>query len=176
MLHPSDVYVLSGVALADDASWSYRDLAAQLHVPHPLVQRALQRSSEAGLYLPEHRSVHAANFEEFLVHALRYLAPVKLGGVVPGVPAAWAAPPMSRRIRESGELPPVWPTVRGRVRGQALAPLNPAAVAAVEDHERLGELLAIIDSLRAGDVRVRQVAAELLKKALRQRATVVPSV
>jgi hypothetical protein len=32
---------------------------------------------------------------------------------------------------------------------------------------RLGELLAIVDSLRGGDVRVRTVAAEMLTESLR---------
>src|SRR2546426_5483111 len=151
MLQQSDIYVLCGLVAADDPSWTYRDLAKRLGVPHALVQRGLARAQEAGLYSAESRRVHRPNLEEFLPHGLRFVAPAKLGGVVPGVPAAWAAPPVSRRIRESGDLPPVWPTAEGRVRGQALAPLHESAVSAVERFPRLGELLAIVDSLRAGD-------------------------
>jgi DNA-binding transcriptional MocR family regulator len=167
MLQPSDIYVLCGLLAADDRSWTYRELASQLGVPHPLVQRALQRAEKAELYSSESRSVHRPNMEEFLLHGLRFLAPAKLGGVVPGVPAAWAAPPVSRVIRESGDLPPVWPTAQGRVRGQALPPLHEAAVEAADKLPRLGELLAIVDSLRAGDVRVRTVAADMLTDTLR---------
>ncbi len=105
--------------------------------------------------------------EEFLLHGLRFLAPVKLGGVVSGVPAAWAALPVSRVICESGDLPPVWPAAAGRVRGQALPPLHRAAVSAAEEMPQLGELLAIVDSLRAGDVRVRSVAADMLTQLVR---------
>lgn len=166
MLHPSDIYVLCGLLVADDG-WTYRELARELGLPHPLVQRALQRAEEAGLYASESRQVHRANLEEFLLHGLRFLAPVKLGGVVPGVPAAWAAPPVSRVIRESGDLPPVWPAAEGRVRGQALTPLHKAAVKAAEDMPQLGELLAIVDSLRAGDIRVRSVAADMLTQRMR---------
>lgn len=166
MLQPSDIYVLCGLVAAADGSWTYRELAKQLGVPHPLVQRALQRAEEAELYSSDSRSVHRPNLEEFLLHGLRFLAPAKLGRVVPGVPAAWAAPPVSRVIRESGDLPPVWPSANGRVRGEALPPLHEAAIAAVEDLPRLGELLAIVDSLRAGDVRVRSVAAKMLVELL----------
>lgn len=166
MLQPSDIYVLCGLVVADHGLWTYRELGKQLGVPHPLVQRALQRAEEAELYSSDSRSVHRPNFEEFLLHGLRFLAPVKLGRVVPGVPAAWAAPPMSRKIRESGDLPPVWPAANGRIRGQALPPLHEAAVKAVEDLPRLGELLAIVDSLRAGDIRVRSVAAKMLLATL----------
>lgn len=166
MLQASDIYVLCGLAAVDDASWTYRDLAKRLGVPHAMVQRALGRGQEAGLYLSESRRVHRPNLEEFLLHSLRFVAPARLGGVVPGVPAAWAAPPVSRRIRESGDLPPVWPAADGRVRGQALSPLHESAVSAVKGFPRLGELLAIVDSLRAGDPRVRTVAAKMLVEFL----------
>lgn len=166
MLQSSDVYVLCGLVAADDPSWTYRDLAKRLEVPHPLVQRALARAQEAGLYSAESRRVHRPNLEEFLLHGLRFVAPAKLGAVVPGIPAGWAAPPVSQRIRESGDLPPVWPAADGRVRGQALTPLHNSAASAVKRFPRLGQLLAIIDSLRAGDPRVRSVAAKMLVEFL----------
>lgn len=170
MLQPSDVYVLAGVLASDGSEWTYRQLAKDLGVPHPLVQRALQRAEQADLYSSASRSVHRPNLEEFLVHGLKFLAPARLGAVVAGVPAAWAAPPMARLIRESSELPPVWPAAYGRVRGQALAPLHKSAVGAAERQPRLAELLAIIDSLRTGDVRVRKVASEQLGKRLGARS------
>lgn len=169
MVKPSDVYVLTGL-LAQVDGWTYRSLAGSLRVAHPVVQRALSRSGEAGLYVPERREVNLPSFEEFAVHALRFVAPERLGTVVPGVPAAWATEPVSSAIRTAGEdLPPVWPYARGRVRGQALEPLHPAAVRAVEGRPRLGEYLSVLDSLRAGDTRVRQVSAELLGRMLRER-------
>lgn len=167
MVQPADIYVLCGLITNDHDAWTYRELARDLGVPHPLVQRALKRAETAGLYLGDSKRIHRANVEEFLVHAVRFVAPAKLGSVVPGVPAAWAAPPVSSVIRESGDLPPVWPSALGRVRGQALPPLHDAAVSAVDRIPRLGELLAIVDSLRAGDIRVRSVAAEMLAKTLR---------
>jgi hypothetical protein len=162
MLLPSDIYVLCGLVALDDDSWTYRDLARRLGVPHAMVQRAVGRAQEAGLYLGEGRRVHRPNLEEFLLHSLRFVAPAKLGAVVPGVSAAWAAPPVSHRIRESGDLPPVWPAADGRIRGQALLPLHESAVSAAKGFPRLAELLAIVDSLRAGDPRVRSVAAKML--------------
>ena len=169
MVKAPDIFVLSGV-LANADAWTYRSLAADLGVPHPVVQRALSRSQAAGLYVSERRAVHVPHFEEFAVHALRFVVPGELGAIVPGVPAAWAAEPVSSSIRSAGDdLPPVWPYARGRVRGQALEPLHPAAPEAVRGWPELGELLSILDSLRTGDVRVRTVAQELLQGALRKR-------
>lgn len=172
MIKDSDIYVLGGL-LANDEAWSYRSLAERLRAPHPVVQRALGRAKAVGLYSPDRREVHRPHFEEFALHALRFVAPVRLGALVPGVPAAWAAAPMASAIHSSGdEPPPVWPHARGQVRGQAIEPLHPAAAEAAEDWPELGEVLALLDSLRAGDARARQVAGDLLTKMLRERPAV----
>lgn len=172
MVKDSDVYVLSGL-IVHDGAWSYRSLAERLHVPHPVVQRALERAKGADLYSAERREVHLPHLEEFALHALRFIAPGRLGALTAGVSAAWAAEPMASAIRSSGdEPPPVWPYAHGRVRGQAIEPLHSAAPEAVENWPELGEGLALLDSLRAGDVRVRQVAGGLLSKMLRDRAAV----
>jgi hypothetical protein len=168
VVRDSDIYVLAGlVAQADD--WSYRSLASRLRVPHSVIQRALTRAEGAALYSTARRAVHVPNFEEFGVHAIRFVAPAHLGALVPGVPAAWAASPMADRIRSSSdEPPPVWPYAHGDVRGQGIEPLHPAAPDAVAGWRELGEILSLLDSLRAGDTRVRRVAGELFSQRLRR--------
>lgn len=169
MVKATDIYVLSGL-LANEGGWTYRSLADRLHVPHPVVQRALSRAQAAALYSADRREVHLPHFEEFAIHALRFVAPAQLGALVPGVPAAWAADPMASAIRSFGEEPPpVWPYARGRLRGQAIEPLHSAAPEAVEDWPQLGEILALLDSLRAGDPRVRRVAEDLLSRMFREQ-------
>lgn len=170
MVKAADIYVLSGLLSQGRGAWSYRSLADRLQVPHAVVQRALERGRIASLCSADKRQVHLPNFEEFAV-ALRFIFPAELGGLTPGIPAAWAAEPMSSEIRSSGsEPPPVWPYAQGTVRGQALEPLHPAAPKAVEGWPQLGEILALVDSLRAGDGRVRRVAEELLASRLRSLA------
>jgi len=170
MLKRSDIYVLSGL-IVHQGDWSYRSLAERLHVPHPLVQRALGRAQDSGLYSVGRRRVHVPHFEEFAIHALRFVAPVQLGGLVPGVPAAWAVEPMASAIRSSAsEPPPVWPSARGQVRGQAVEPLHGAAPEAIDGWPELSRILSLLDSLRVGDVRVRSVAADFLSTDLRAAA------
>ncbi len=170
MVKAPDIYVLSGL-LAQDERWSYRSLAERLRVPHPVVQRALERAQGADLCSADRREVHLPHFEEFALHALRFVTPAELGALVPGVPAAWAAEPMASAIRSSAEEPPpVWPSADGRVRGQAIEPLHRAAPQAVEDWSELGEILSLLDSLRVGDARVRSVAGGFLSRRLRDRA------
>jgi hypothetical protein len=169
VLGPSDIYVLAGVLSDDRDEWTLRGLAGRLHVDHTLVHRALKRAEVAGLYTVSSKQVNRANFEELMIHAGRFIVPARLGELTRGVPAAWAAEPISRIIHQpKQEPPPVWPEARGAVRGQALEPLHPAAAEASREAPALAGLLSIIDSLRAGDVRVRKVAASSLHETLNQ--------
>ena len=170
MLRPADIYVLLGVAAHDDGAFTYRELASELGIPHAQVQRSLDRAAAAGLYLSDRHDVHRANLEEFLIHALRYIAPASLGAVAAGVPAAWATEPLSARISGDDDLPPVWPSAHGHVRGRSLEPLHPAAVDAVHKSLQLAHLLSLADALRAGDARIRREAKDLLPAELRRSA------
>ena len=168
MIRKSDIYVLAGEVAYGKPDATLRDLASYLELPdHSAVQRAYQRAREAGL-MDENGVINRAQVEEFLVHASRFLAPAPLGPLTAGTPAVWAAEPMADRIRSPAqEPPPVWPSASGRIRGQELEPLHPAAVAAAGKHPELGRILSIVDSIRAGDLRVRTVAAEELRDTLR---------
>ncbi len=170
MLRPSDMYVLAGLAVNDDRNWTLRGLAGQLHVDHTLVHRALDRSDAVGLYLPGPRTVNVGELEQLIVYAARFIAPVQLGELVAGVPAAWAAEPIASLVRQSGDdPPPVWPSATGRVRGQAFEPLHPAAIAAAPASPSLAGLLAAIDTLRTRDPRLRAIAESALHQILARR-------
>lgn len=171
MLGHTDLYVLAGVLSSEESEWTLRELAATLQVDHTLVHRALKRAESAGLYRISIRQVNLANFEELTIHAVRFIAPARLGELTRGVPAAWAAEPISTIIHQpDSEPPPVWPDPLGAIRGQALQPLHPAAAKASRDAPQLARLLSIIDSLRAGDIRVREAAATALRDTLRRPA------
>jgi hypothetical protein len=165
-----DIYVLAGSIAQGERRRPLRELADYLVLPdHSVVQRSLARARDAGL-VDGKGDVRRPSFEELCVHALRYMAPARLGPLTAGVPAAWAAEPMSRLIISGGaDPPPVWPNAAGLVRGQELPPLHPACVQAAAVHPELAQLLCLVDSLRVGDVRVRSVAARELHGALTRR-------
>ena len=167
-MHESDLYIAAGVVAAP-AEWTFRSLADHLRVPLAGVQRGLMRLEEAELYDPKSRRLHAPNLEEFVIHGLRFLAPARLGGLTSGVPAAWGVGIMSARLNVH-EPPPVWPHPMGTHRGSALKPLHKAAPDATQWFSRLGDVLAVIDSLRFHDRRIRRVAGELWKEAMRDYA------
>ena len=144
-----------------------RTLADETSIPRSVVHRALRRLAVAGLFDERRRRVNASQAEEFLVHGLRYVFPAVLDGESRGIPTAWAAEPLARRIGSApDDLPPVWPDAQAEGRGLALRPLHPAVPEAARRDPQLGESLALVDALRLGDARTRGVAAELLSKRL----------
>ena len=167
MLRPVDIYVLAGSIACGDRRPPLRELADFLALPdHSVVQRSLARAREAGLVNGD-GVVRRPAFEELCIHALRYLAPARLGPLTAGIPAAWAASPLDALISSAGaDPPPVWPSATGPVRGQELPPLHPSCVEAAALNEELARLLCLLDSLRVGDVRVRTVAADELNRTL----------
>ena len=105
--------------------------------------------------------------EEFLIHGVKYAFPVQRGETTRGVPTAYAAPPLSGQIVANGDLPPIWPDPDGEVRGATLEPLHKAAPKAAQKDPVLHELLALVDALRDGRVRERQLAEKELSVRLR---------
>ena len=84
------------------------------------------------------------------------------------MPTAHAAPPLNGQIAADGDLPPVWPDAEGGVRGVTLEPLHRAAPKAARKDPTLYEILALIDALRDGRVRERQIAERELSARLRR--------
>ena len=169
MLKGEDIVLLLALA-GRGAEWTVRGLEDHTSISRSVVHRALKRLDDAGLLDERRRRVNLAQAEEFVVHGLRYVFPPVVGGETRGVPTAWAAEPLASRIvSPPGELPPVWPQARGRVRGLALRPLHDAVPEAARRDPVLAERLALVDGLRLGDARIRGVAAELLAGNLRER-------
>ncbi len=105
--------------------------------------------------------------EEFLVHAVKYVFPARRGEVTRGVLTSWAAPPLSLKIAGGSELPPVWPYPEGQHRGVSLEPLYRTVPAAALRDAILYELLVLVDALRDGRARERQLAEQELIARLR---------
>jgi hypothetical protein len=61
---------------------------------------------------------------------------------------------------------PVWPYADGPVRGYSFAPLHKNVPQAALEDSKLYELLALVDALRDGRAREREMAGRELKKRL----------
>jgi hypothetical protein len=169
IVKPVDLLVMLGLLRPGlSADWSFRSLAEELHLPSAAVQRALSRLGETPAYDPARKRVSGSAAEDLLAHAVPFIAPAGLGAPTRGVPTAWAAAPLSERLSADGELPPVWPDAHGEVRGLAVTPLHAAATELARSDSWMYEMLALVDGMRIGDARVRELAGSLLEQRLRE--------
>jgi hypothetical protein len=106
--------------------------------------------------------------EEFLIHGVKYAFPAQRGEITRGMLTAYAAPPLSNQIASNGDLAPVWPDPDGEVRGATLEPLHKTVPKAARKDPALYELLALVDALRDGRARERQLAEKELSVRLRR--------
>lgn len=141
-----------------------KDIAAQLQISPSEVTESLARSAFAGLYDPVRKKVMSRALFEFLQYGLKYVFPQQPGPLVRGIPTAHSAKPLSDLIQS--DEPYVWPSADGTVRGQAIEPLYPTVVQAINSDPLLYEMLAMVDAIRVGKAREVNLAVEELRKRL----------
>lgn len=166
-LLPQDVLVLAKLVSYGRGRPPIARLADDLALSASQVHASLKRLERSRLIDTQTDQPLLKSVEEFLVHGVKYAFPARRGEATRGVPTAYAAPPLNNFIAATGELPPVWPDAEGEVRGVTLEPLHKAVPKAARRDPVLHELLALIDALRDGRVRERQLAERELSARLR---------
>jgi hypothetical protein len=144
-------------------------VAADLSLSTSQVHLSLRRLERARLIDAEDGRPLLRSVEEFLVHAVKYLIPAQRGEITRGMPTAYAAPPLSEQVAGGSDLPPVWPSATGEMRGGAFEPLHKTVPAAAAKDAVLYEILALVDALRDGRARERQIAERELSTRLRRQ-------
>lgn len=168
MLKPQDIAVLLKLMTLPERHAPYGRLAADLEMSPSEVHAALKRAIRSRLARKHGDFVRPipANLREFLVHGLSYAFPAELGGLTRGVLTSYAASPLKARIRAGDEPPPVWPDPEGAAKGMAFSPLYKNASRAARKDAKLHELLALVDALRGGRARERELAIGELDERL----------
>jgi hypothetical protein len=166
-LSSSDLLVLLKLAASDDASASVRDLAGDLGISKSAVALSLKHLDDLELTKgePPNRCVNKLAARDLLENAARWIAPAKVGDWELGLPTAHSEPHLAARFRGDAD-PVVLPLPHGPLRGRAIPPLHPQAPAAAARDPRLHRLLAIVDALRIGRARDREIAASELRQCL----------
>jgi hypothetical protein len=174
VLLAQDVVVLLKLAVprTADRNLTYAKLGDELFMSPSQVFRSIERAEGARLlttpdvspHSPEKlphkwlRQYHGANLKEFLVHGVKYAFPAKRSGLTRGIPTAEAAPPLVQHFPQDSSFPPVWPHVEGLSRGLAFFPLSENVPQAATLDDKLYELLALLDAIREGRAREREIA------------------
>lgn len=186
-LNPQDVVVVLKLLASGTKNWTYAQLGEELALSQSQVFRSVARSEAVRLLEPGFRTVppppgsknqdhpvllawpNRANLKEFLIHGVRYAFPVHRGGIVRGIPTAHAAPPLKQQLAESSDPPPVWPDASGSARGLEFSPLYKNVPAAARRDPKLYELLALVDAIRDGRAREREIAIRELTARIDER-------
>ena len=160
MLKPQDIVILLKLVALDSAPWAYGELAKQLGMSASEVHAAIKRCLSANLAIKQDQGIvpNHRNLLEFLVHGMRYVFPPERGELTRGISTAYAAEPLAQYFAGSTEPPPIWPDAEGDTRGITLKPLYKSVPFAAKNDNQLYELLALVDAIRIGRARERQLA------------------
>jgi len=167
VLKPQDILVLLKLLSIGRSDWTYAWLGVQLDMSPSQLHVAVKRAIAAQLAVKKGERIvpNRRNLLEFLVHGIKYVFVPELGELTRGMPTGYAAPPLVNQFG-SDEPPPVWPTADGSVRGQAFSPLYSLAPGAAAKDPMLYELLALVDAVRGGRARERDLAIKELSERL----------
>lgn len=170
-LKPQDIVVVLKLLANGFNPWSYASLGEELVMSPSHVHASVARAETSHLLaalnvsssprqrgrgvLPE---PNKSNLQEFLIHGVKYAFPVQRGGITRGVPTAEAASPLKEHFPENLPLPPVWPYAKGTVRGVTFEPLYSNVPEASLRDAALYRLLILVDAIREGRTREREIA------------------
>lgn len=163
ILKPQDVLILVKMISLGDGNWSYSSLARDLFMSSSEIHAGVKRAVAARLMnMQEGRPVRKS-LEEFLIHGVKYAFPPDRGGLTRGIPTSYAAQPLIDRLAQPNEPPPVWPYPEGETRGHAFSPLYKSVPRAALNDSKLYELLALLDAIRDGRAREKEIAIKEIK-------------
>lgn len=167
-LKPQDVLVLLKLVVVGSQEWTYNRLAIELEMSPSEVHSAVKRALGASLAIQKSDRIipNTRNLEEFLVHGIRYVFVPERGQMTRGIHTAHAGPPLNTSFVPDQEPPPVWPDPDGGDRGMEFSPIYKSAPNAARRDSMLYELLVLVDAIRGGRAREREMAARELRKRL----------
>lgn len=142
---------------------TYKELGRSLGMSDSQAYTAVQRAVRSGLLGEDLSPKGHAIF--VVIQAAKYVFPVQLGGIQRGVSTAHSASPLKERIA-GNEEPIVWAFSEGSLRGATVEPIYKTAPMAAMCDPALHELLALIDAVRIGRSRERELAFEELRDRL----------
>jgi hypothetical protein len=181
MLKPQDVVILLKILSvmtlskhSDDRELSQNELASLLCMSPSEVNAGIKRLVLSSLLGPVQKSNRfiflpiKSAVEECLISGVKYFFPAQLGVYTRGIATSYAAPIFKKFIVLGEDPIPVWPYGEGNQRGLALEPLYRSIPQSLAKHpdQLFYEMLALIDAIRTGRVRERNIAIKLLREII----------
>jgi hypothetical protein len=162
-LKPQDILLM--MKLISEPGLSQMDLARKLQLSQAEVSHGLKRLKGSHLLNIEGTIIKEAAIE-LLVHAVKYFYPAQLGAPSLGIPTAHANPDFKYVKNNKGESY-VWPYAEGKAKGIALIPIYPSLPYACSGDKILYRIASLVEMIRAGRARERNIAEDELHKLLK---------
>ncbi len=169
-LKPQDIVILLKLAALGARPWTYSGLAQELVMSPSEVHSGIKRAVAARLFDAQRNAPLVRALLEFLVHGVKYAFPPVRGALTRGMPTGYAGPPLNTVMSASNDPPPVWPDPEGQVRGYEFYPLYRSVPKAAAQDADLYEFLALVDAIRDGRARERELAVRILTEKLEKPA------
>jgi hypothetical protein len=169
-LKPQDLAVVFKLVALRGERLSYREMGRQMRLSQFEAHAATQRLLQARLAIELEGVIRPvlSVLHPFIMHGAPYAFPAVRGELTIGFPTAHAVSPLRERVMFADQNPPVWPHPEGTHRGVTLYPLYENLPLAARDDKLLYELLALLDALRIGQAREREMAAGMLQERLQE--------
>ena len=167
-LKPQDILFFLKLVSVGKEHWTFNKIAVDLGMSPSEIHAASKRALAARLAIKEGNNIlpNIRNLEEFLLHGLQYVFIPERGPLNRGMPTTDAAAPLDAHFVGVNEPPPVWPDLEGEIRGESFSPLYKSAPFAAKSDAKLYQLLALVDAIRGGSSRERNIAKNELKALL----------
>ncbi|MCB9072293.1 MAG: helix-turn-helix transcriptional regulator [Bdellovibrionaceae bacterium] len=145
-----------------DPDETQQELAQNLGISQTEVSLGLRRLKNSGLLNSEGAVSKEASIE-FLVHGLKYVFPAEFGTLAAGIPTSYAKPGFKFVKYKDDDLY-VWAHPKGSVRGIVIKPIHPSFPEACLKDEKLYTLASLVEMIRSGRAREKNIAANELSK------------
>ena len=180
MLKPQDIVMLLKILAFmqdNDEIMPQNKLAVLLCMSASEVHAGMKRLVLSGLLSPvliddpKNKIILKPNkkaCEECLISGVKYFFPAQFGAYTRGIVTSYAAPILEKHLILGDDPVPVWPYGEGNMRGLALEPLYssvPNSIAQFPD-SNFYEYLVLVDAIRSGRAREKNLAIQLLKEKL----------
>jgi hypothetical protein len=169
-LLPQDILIMVKLALSPAKDWSYNTIAYELGMSPSMAFSAVKRASQSRLLDINRKKPHRKALEEFLIHGVKYAFPPDIGSMTRGVPTSFASPALRDHFAYDPNDVYVWPYAKGLERGISFSPLYKSIPEIAAKDKKLYAALGLIDAIRLGRARERNLAEKLLVEMLKKHA------
>lgn len=167
-LKPQDLVVALKVATNDKRDLTLTVLGQELSMVVSAVHGSIGRCEQARLLSRSAGRIAPVRpaLLEFTIHGARYAFPAMQGSITRGMATSLAGPSLVGHFDQSKAMPLVWPDPFGDSYGPSLIPLHHTVPEASRRDHALFDVLSLLDAIRAGAAREREMAATLLAERL----------